>query len=78
MKAQRGAAAGPEVPGGWMGSAAAAKYAGINQKVLERLAKKGKVRSGKLGRIYRFKAEHIDALLEKGGFDGTIKTGRSS
>jgi len=78
MKAQREALDGPQVPGGWMGSAAAAKYAGINQKVLERLAKKGQIRSGKLGRIYRFKQEFIDTYLEKGGFDGTIRTGRSS
>lgn len=65
---------GPQIPGGWMDTKTAAAYGGLNVKVLERAAKKKKVKSGQIGGRYRFKAEYIDALLKKGGFDGTIQT----
>lgn len=57
---------------GWLNTKEAAQYGRINHKVLERLAKRKKIRSGKIGRAYRFRPKWIDDFLEKGGFDGTI------
>jgi hypothetical protein len=55
----------------WMDIKLAAKYGSINRKVLERAARKKKVRAGRLGTAYRFRPSWINEFLLDGGFDGT-------
>lgn len=62
---------------GWLSTPQAAKYGGINPKILERLARGKKIRHGRHGKNgpYRWRREWIDAYFTANGYDGTVRTG---
>lgn len=49
---------------GWLGSPAAATYLGLSQRTVYKLVDEGRLRSYKLGRVFRFRKADLDAYLE--------------